>query len=79
MNPLRIGIAGAGFAARFHCRNLRGLPAVAAAVTSSRPESREAFARELYPTLEVRRDRLDRLHKLVVENEEAVVAAICAV
>ena len=41
-------------------------------------KQREAFARERYPTLEVRRDRLDRLRKLVVENEEAVVAAICA-
>lgn len=46
MNALRIGIAGAGFAARFHCRNLRGLPAQAVAVTSSRRESREAFASE---------------------------------
>jgi len=40
-------------------------------------KQREAFARERYPSLEVRRDRLERLRKLVVENEEAVVAAIC--
>lgn len=46
MTPLRIGIAGSGFAARFHHQNLRGLPAAATAVTSLRPESREAFARE---------------------------------
>jgi predicted dehydrogenase len=45
-SPLRVGIAGAGFAGQFHLRNLRGLPAVAAGVTSARAESREAFAKE---------------------------------
>jgi predicted dehydrogenase len=44
--PLRIGIAGAGFAGKFHQKNLRGLPAVTTGVTSSRPESRAAFAKE---------------------------------
>ncbi|MBV6432274.1 MAG: hypothetical protein IANPNBLG_02416 [Bryobacteraceae bacterium] len=44
MAPLRIGIAGAGFAGRFHHRNLRGLAAVTAGITSARPESRNAFA-----------------------------------
>jgi predicted dehydrogenase len=44
MAPLRIGIAGAGFAGKFHHRNLRGLPAVTAGVTSVRAESRAAFA-----------------------------------
>jgi len=43
---LRIGIAGSGFAARFHHKNLRGLPAVTTGVTSPRRASREAFARE---------------------------------
>jgi coniferyl-aldehyde dehydrogenase len=40
-------------------------------------KQREAFARERCPSLEVRRDRLERLRALVVDNEEAVVAAIC--
>lgn len=44
--PLRIGIAGAGFAGKFHHQNLRGLPAVTAGVTSVRAESRAAFAAE---------------------------------
>jgi coniferyl-aldehyde dehydrogenase len=39
---------------------------------------REAFARERYPSLEVRRDRLSRLLALVTGNEDAVVAAIDA-
>jgi predicted dehydrogenase len=43
---LRIGIAGAGFAGRFHHKNLRGLPAVTVGVTSVRAESRGAFASE---------------------------------
>ena len=34
---------------------------------------REAFARERYPTLAVRRDRLARLLALVTENEDALV------
>src|SRR5436305_980790 len=44
--PLRIGIAGSGFAAKFHQKNLRGLPAVTVGVTSPRRTSRESFARE---------------------------------
>lgn len=44
--PLRIGFAGAGFAAKFHHRNLRGLAAMSTAVTSVRPQSRAAFAAE---------------------------------
>ncbi|MDZ4802351.1 MAG: Gfo/Idh/MocA family oxidoreductase [Bryobacteraceae bacterium] len=43
---LRIGIAGSGFAAKFHYKNLRGLPVVATGVTSPRQASREAFERE---------------------------------
>src|SRR5689334_13754888 len=45
-DPLRIGIAGAGFAGKFHQKNLRGLPAVTTGVTSVRAESRAAFAAE---------------------------------
>jgi predicted dehydrogenase len=44
--PLRLGIAGSGFAGKFHHKNLRGLPAVTAGVTSPRAASREAFAAE---------------------------------
>ena len=43
-SPLRIGIAGAGFAGKFHQRNLRHLPAVTTGITSSRAESRNAFS-----------------------------------
>jgi predicted dehydrogenase len=48
-DPIRVGIAGAGFAARFHLHNLRrvyGVPIVVAGVTSRSPQTREAFARE---------------------------------
>ncbi len=45
-SPLKIGIAGSGFAGKFHHRNLRGLPAVTVGVTSTRASSREAFAAE---------------------------------
>ena len=48
-DPIRVGIAGAGFAARFHLHNLRrvyGVPIVVAGVTSRSPQTREAFALE---------------------------------
>ncbi|MGC2299589.1 MAG: Gfo/Idh/MocA family oxidoreductase [Acidobacteriaceae bacterium] len=48
-DPIRVGIAGAGFAARFHLHNLRriyGVPIVVAGVTSRSPQTRESFARE---------------------------------
>ena len=48
-DPIRIGIVGAGFAARFHVHNLRRvhtIPVHIAGVTSRSAESREAFARE---------------------------------
>jgi predicted dehydrogenase len=45
-SPVRIGFAGAGFASKFHHRNLRGLAAVSAGVTSVRAESRKAFEAE---------------------------------
>jgi predicted dehydrogenase len=47
--PIRIGIVGAGFAARFHALNLRRVhtvPVAISGVTSRSAESREAFARE---------------------------------
>jgi predicted dehydrogenase len=48
-DPIRIGIAGAGFAARFHFHNLRRvhtIPVVIAGVISRSPQSRETFGRE---------------------------------
>ncbi len=42
-NPIRIGIAGTGFAGRFHLENYPPSAQVMA-VTSSRPESRDTFA-----------------------------------
>jgi predicted dehydrogenase len=44
--PLRIGIAGSGFAAKFHFDNFPESGVEIAGVTSARAESREAFARE---------------------------------
>jgi predicted dehydrogenase len=44
MDKLRIGIAGAGFAARFHLENYPESGVEVVGVTSARPESREAFA-----------------------------------
>src|ERR1017187_9534931 len=46
---IKIGIAGARFAARFHCEGYRrvyGVPVKVVGVTSKSAESREAFARE---------------------------------
>jgi predicted dehydrogenase len=44
MNPLKIGIAGAGFAARFHLENFPEANVQVVGVTSARAESRDAFA-----------------------------------
>jgi len=44
MEPLKIGIAGAGFAARFHLENFPESGIQMVGVTSTRPETREAFA-----------------------------------
>jgi predicted dehydrogenase len=44
MTPLRVGIAGTGFAARFHLENYAATGGEVVAVTSARPESRGAFA-----------------------------------
>src|SRR5690349_13857141 len=46
MQELRVGIAGAGFAARFHFENFPESGVRVTAVTSSRPESRDAFAEQ---------------------------------
>jgi predicted dehydrogenase len=46
--PIRVGIVGARFAARFHLESYRrvtGVPVEVVGVTSQTPESREAFAR----------------------------------
>ena len=44
IDPIRIGIAGTGFAARFHLDNFLQSGAQVVAVTSARPESRDGFA-----------------------------------
>src|SRR5579885_2775365 len=44
MSPIPIGIAGAGFAARFHLENLPESGVAVVGVTSARAESRETFA-----------------------------------
>lgn len=47
--PIRVGIVGARFAARFHLsgyRRVHGVPVEVAGITSRSRESREAFARE---------------------------------
>lgn len=47
--PIRVGLVGAGFAARFHLRGLQrvyGVPVEVAGVTARSAESRDRFARE---------------------------------
>src|SRR6476659_3861351 len=44
VNQIRIGIAGTGFAGRFHLENFSETGAQVVGVTSARPESRDAFA-----------------------------------
>src|SRR5258708_21536011 len=44
VNPIRIGIAGTGFAGRFHLENFADTGAQVVGATSARPESRDAFA-----------------------------------
>src|SRR5438034_9941808 len=43
-NPIRIGIAGTGFAGRFHLENIADTGAQVVGATSVRAESRDAFA-----------------------------------
>src|ERR1700692_918099 len=44
IDPIRIGIAGTGFAARFHLENIPQGSAQVVGVTSARPARREGFA-----------------------------------
>src|SRR5215207_1762264 len=44
VNPIRIGIAGTGFAGRFHLENFPESGIEVVGVTSTRAESRDAFA-----------------------------------
>jgi len=44
VTPLRVGIAGAGFAAKFHLENFGEAGVEVVGVTSARAESRDAFA-----------------------------------
>ena len=44
VNQIRIGIAGTGFAGRFHLENFADTGGQVVGVTSARPESRDAFA-----------------------------------
>ncbi len=64
-DKLRIGIAGAGFAARFHLENLPASGVNAAGVTSARAESREAFAAahglRAFPSVEAMLPEIDVL------------------
>ncbi|MBU0609000.1 MAG: Gfo/Idh/MocA family oxidoreductase [Armatimonadetes bacterium] len=67
MRSIRIAMVGAGFAADFHCeayRQVKGLDCPVVAVTSTRAESREAFARKhgipgVYASLEELLDRAE--------------------
>ena len=68
MRKIRIGIAGAGFAANFHVESLRkvyGVNVELSAVTSLRSESREAFGRKhnipVYDSVEAMLDHIDIL------------------
>jgi predicted dehydrogenase len=64
--PIRVGIVGARFAARFHgegYRRVYGVPVKVVGVTSKSPESRDVFARErgiqAFPSLEALSDAVD--------------------
>jgi predicted dehydrogenase len=81
--PLRAGFAGAGFAARFHCDSLAGIPGVRpAGVWSARAESREKFAKErnlaAYASLDALLDDVDAVHVCVPPalHETVTVAAL---
>lgn len=88
MTELRIGMVGAGFAADFHTeafKQVKGLQARVVAVTSARPESREAFAArhgigEVYASVEEMLERadLDVLDACVPTNLHAPVALLAA-
>lgn len=80
---LRVGFAGAGFAARFHHDSLQGVPqARPHGVWSARAESREAFARgrglTAYASLEALLAEVDAVHVCVPPalHETVTVAAL---
>jgi predicted dehydrogenase len=65
-HPIRVGIVGSRFAARFHWEGYRrvyGVPVEVVGITSLSPESRQAFARahgiEAFPTLEALAEAAD--------------------
>jgi len=81
---LRIGLVGAGFAARFHLECLRrvyGAQVEITAVTSRRAESRERFGADhgvpAYPDVPTMLDHVDALHVCSppYAHEEAILAA----
>jgi predicted dehydrogenase len=82
---LRVGFAGAGFAAQFHLDSLlqSGVPGVKpVGVHSQRPESRSAFAKKhglkAYDSLEALLDNVDAVHVCVPPalHEPVAVAAL---
>lgn len=84
---LRIGIVGAGFAARFHVECLRcvyGVDVKLTAVTSLRPKSRQKFGHKheipVYDSLEAMLDHVDILDicSPAYAHEEGILAAASA-
>jgi predicted dehydrogenase len=87
MEPLRVGLVGAGFAARYHVTCLRrvyGTSIELAGVTSRRAESRDAFGAEhamaVYDDVESMLDAIDVLDicSPPAAHEEAILAAASA-
>lgn len=87
MNRLRIGIAGAGFAARYHVECLRrvyGASISIAGVTSPRPQSREAFGTArgipIYASVEEMLEQVDVLDVCSPPSahEDGILAAAAA-
>jgi predicted dehydrogenase len=87
MKKIRIGFAGAGFAASFHLESLRrvyGVEVEPVGVVSLRQSSREAFARRhgltAYDTLDAMLDRVDVLDIVSppYAHEAAILKAVAA-
>jgi len=87
MSRLRIGLVGAGFAARYHVACLRrvyGAPIRLAGVTSARPESRAAFGTAhdipVFADLEAMLDHVDVVHVCSppYAHEAGILAAAAA-
>lgn len=87
MRRVRVGLVGAGFAARFHRECLSrvyGVEVVLAGVTSRRAESRDAFGRQygipVYPNLAAMLPDVDLVDIVTppYAHEEAIRAAIAA-